>query len=487
MPLAVHTKPHDVYKTVAYAINKSGAIVIGGTIVSESPSDIAREILVVQPLNRDIKRQVYHGKLSIEKGMTLSDELWEVIVQDFRDAMGYEEHPFILPRHTDQDHDHTHPIWARTNEAGQCIHDSWDHYKAQTALREIEERYELPKLQFSWETSENAPSFAEVHRAESQQVEYEQGIRKTLPDPSIRKQLLALIQSHVQDTPPLPTVIERLQQNGVEVRAYLDLPKKGISFQLNGVKFKGSSLGRGYSFQGLQNHFQVTYEPECDDQRIVELTEQAGTTLETELEQTAIAPPQQDESEWQSVQQLMQPYQFPQALIHHLYQEQMIWLDRKKRLTFTERTLEDSKIHSLSLTTDNTWEETAPLLEHQDSSFWLVRGESIEKIVVASNPLDAIAAYCLEQNQPQAESTLYIAADRPEQIPTSLRNLAIYAAASNQVDSEHWLKQVNHKAQLIHLDHAQGWLSEWQRQQNQESTSLSVVSRTDSEQSQLEL
>ncbi|MCU0549135.1 MAG: relaxase/mobilization nuclease domain-containing protein [Leptolyngbya sp. Prado105] len=349
MPLVIHAKPRNVYKAVDYALNKPGSICVGGTIISESSAEVARELLLAQPLNRAVERHIYHGKMSVEKGRTLSDELWEVVTQDFRDGMGYDEHPFILPRHTDQDHDHVHPIWGRTNEEGVCVRDSWDYYKAQSVLRDIEERYGLPKLQFSWETAESAPSFAEVHRSEQQQAEYEQGIRDRPPDISVRQRLLSAIQVSASDQPSMPRFIECLQSQGIEVKVYFDRTPRGISFQLNEIKFAGSSLGRGYSFPGLQNYFQISYEPERDDTHIHQLIEspmsvQPQLALELDSigeDSSSQASPTGDR--WQKIQQIVQPPYSDHDLIHQLYHSQVLSSDKKKRLSLEERAFDDQE------------------------------------------------------------------------------------------------------------------------------------------------
>ncbi|MGG6267237.1 relaxase/mobilization nuclease domain-containing protein [Leptolyngbya sp. AN10] len=487
MPILVHNKPHHVYKALHYAVNKAGAVLIGKTLASETPADIAQEILQVQPLNENIERHIYHGKLGAKTGTALSNELWEVIAIDLSDGLGYEEHPYILPRHTDQDHDHIHVLWSRTNEDGICPHDSWDHYKSQVVLRDIAQRYGLPELEFSWEGIENAPSFAEVYRTEQQQTDYVQGNRDCPPEFSVRHQLLDTIKENVADQPRLPELIERLQNQDIEVRVNLNRP--GISFQLQGITFQGSSLGRGFSFNGLQKHFQVQYNPDEDNTEIEallnhpkssqtpELDLSSPATNESDHDTSRIQPSDQVQSDWTTIQTLVEPYQFQIRLIQQLYEATLLAIDQKKRLTFAARRLNGTGRSSIALNPDGTFESDDP--NEPESSFWITSAESANRIVVVDNPLEVIAAYLIEENSPEGNQTLYLAAAQAEQIPTELQShLQVYVSTSCNLPVREKIRTLVSVSQEIDPSHQNSWVGQWQiHQQTQrllESGSSSI-------------
>ncbi|MEP1079489.1 relaxase/mobilization nuclease domain-containing protein [Leptolyngbya sp. PL-A3] len=482
MPILVHTKPRNVYKALKYAISKPGAIIIAQTLASNAVSALAHEILLVSYLNRDVKRLLYHGKLAVEIGMSLPFEMWEVVIIDLSDGIGYEEHPYILPLHTDQEHEHVHLLWPRLNEEGICICDSWDYYKAQKVLREISKRYGLPELKFSWEVIENAPTFAEVYRADQQQAEYEQGLRDRLPDLSVRQQLLATIKESAADQPRLPEFIQRLQQEGIEVR--VDLSRPGISFKLHGVKFRGSSLGRGFSFHGLHKHFGVKYDSEQDDELITSLMERPFAVIETSPElytpsSNALLELPTDshhsyeanegsDVEWETVQTLMAPYQFHLEFIRQLYEDGLIAMSKKKQLAFGTRTLDGSDEGIVGLNANGEFENfDSP--GNPQSNFWLARSEQIDRLVIVDNPLEAIATYLMEADSPTVQGAVYLAVSNSEGIPVDwldeIEVVRLSVTCTQEVQNQ--VQALVPRSQKIDPGHAEGWVGRWKVQQEE--------------------
>ena len=359
---------------------------------------------------------------------------------------------------------------------GRCVHDGWDHYKAQTALREIEKRYSLPELQSSWDTIEKAPNISQVRRAEQQQSDYEQGLRDRPSDVSVRQQLLITIKESVAGQPRLPELVERLQDQGIEVKVNLSRP--GISFQLQNVKFQGSSLGRGFSFNGLQKHFQVQYDSDQDDAQIEELMQRPIPTAELNPEKSILtestesdfelihenpSTPNEKGTEWDTVQTLIEPYQFNIELIQRLYEEELLAADKKKRLVFGTRTLDDSEKSGLALNPEGTFE--AIDTNTPESSFWLARNEFIDRTVIVATPLEAIATYSIEEDNPEAGKTLYLAATHPSQVPRDLleQSETVYLSTSCCEAVQEAVNTASPNINLIEPDHENGWVGQWQK------------------------
>ncbi|MDX2214550.1 MAG: relaxase/mobilization nuclease domain-containing protein [Oculatellaceae cyanobacterium bins.114] len=475
--LATHSKPRDIYKTFAYDLNKSGAKAIGGNMAGEDLRELSQEILIAQPLNRRVQRPIYHGALSLPVGDYLSNELWNIIAQDFLDEMGFVGHPYQLTRHTDQDHDHIHFTAGRIGLNGRCVHDGWDHRKAEVTLRKIEQRYELPSITCSWDTLEVAPSFAEQHRYEQEQHAYEQGIRSIPPALSVRKQLLTAIQTYTQDAPTMPELVKRLQQGGIEVKINLKHP--GISFQLNNVKFRGYRLGRAYSFNGLQKHQRVSYIPGRDDEQIQQLMQQPAKSISTTTEATiGLLPnsdsqtllPERKDANWNQVkQQLVTQYQFPPELLDGLYHQGWLYADQNKRPVFVERSLDDDNYHGLTLNSHGILEATEPNLEHHlYSTFWIGDDDlPLQEAVIVEHPLEALAVYVLEKvNNPNSQPTLYLSADRPEQLPLNvLKDMErVYISVQCTDAIKTHLNQQVPQAVGIDPHHPQGWQGIWREE-----------------------
>jgi hypothetical protein len=526
MPIVSHSKSHDVFSTIQYIMEKPGAQNLGGSMLGETALELSQQIMLAAPLNRKVKRHLYVASVSMPLGHRLSDEVWQMVGFEFRELMGFQGHPYGLVRHTDRPHDHVHIFIGRIGMDGKCIKDGWDYYKAQSAMRILEKRYDLPQLQSSWETIEKAPNLSQIRHSKQQESDYAQGLRDRPSDLTIRNQLVATLKANVADQPRLPELIERLQDQGIEVR--VDLTRPGISFQVQGIKCRGSSLGRGFSFNGLQKHFQVKYDSQEDDAKIKELMERPVNIIESNPEATLLTEPTEDQidsnllnevtetdlelnllggaaevdveplsdepsfardpnSTWEQVQAQIEPYQFNIELIHWLYEAELLAIDKKKRLVFGTLTLDGEEPSSLALNEDGTFESMPP--QSPTSSFWLARNASVDRIIIVSDPLEAIATYSIEEGNIEAEKTLYLAASHPEQIPTDLleHTEQVYLSTSC---NETIAAIVNGSAphhELIIPDHEDGWLGQWQRLQRELNEEITQPEIQRDREAQLEL
>jgi hypothetical protein len=85
------------------------------------------------------------------------------------------------------------------------------------------------------------------------------------------------IDSVATDQPSFSDLLDRLQQLGI--RPVPSLQKNGrlngMSYEWNGVRYRGSELGRGFTASGLQRAKGVRYDPERDDSRLREAEKRA--------------------------------------------------------------------------------------------------------------------------------------------------------------------------------------------------------------------
>ena len=83
-------------------------------------------------------------------------------------------------------------------------------------------------------------------------------------------QLAQWIDEATHGQPSLPELIERLREKGV--RAIPSLQRSGrlngMSYEMAGLRVKGSRVGRAYTAQGLQERCGVRYDPDRDDARL---------------------------------------------------------------------------------------------------------------------------------------------------------------------------------------------------------------------------
>jgi len=248
-----------------YLHEKAGAELLGGTLVGETPRELSAEFRLSRRLNWRVKKAVYHASLSLSKTEHLEDNEWLAIAQDYLQGMGFEGCQYVVYRHTDQDHDHVHIVASRIRLTdGKTVSDSWDYRRSEQVIRKLEREYQLEPVVPSWEREKRALTTGECRFNERTGMA------------SIRERLQGMLDEVTQSQPTMVEAIAHLQQRGVNVKVWYTKAgqARGISYELDGVAFSGTKLGRAYTFPGLQKHRGVSYEPERDDSMIQSLMDE---------------------------------------------------------------------------------------------------------------------------------------------------------------------------------------------------------------------
>lgn len=307
---------NSVRATFRYAINREGARVIGGSAAPWVERDqlshnqlqavvrnATQKFMVSIDLNDRVKRSVGHTSISFPPGedlddqqlseycekylaaMILSSEQPELLKEfnetEFRKAVeDFREHElhkytYSIVRHTDEPHPHAHIVYSRINlETERSISTSFERYRSQQILRDLERQYDLTAVPNSWEVGRAAQSISQL------QKEATTGIV------SVQKRLQDLLENVGQRSATVTEFIENAQVEGIEVRMGFTRSgkSKGISYGLDGVAFSGNSLGTRYSFKhsdpGLCKAFDLDYSPERDNPKIQEICQRKPLSRE---------------------------------------------------------------------------------------------------------------------------------------------------------------------------------------------------------------
>ena len=246
----------DFKKLLKYLAEKEGAIQLGGNMIGHDPQILTREFQFTCRLNPQVKRPVYHASLSLAPDEFLEDERWCAIAQDYLKGMNFDQNLYVVFRHTDRTHDHVHIVASRVRLDGSCVHDGWDYRRSEALLRTLEQTYDLTSVKHSWELDTRSPTTGERRL-----------LAKT-GEQSHRVQLQQMIDSATLDNPTLPYCIERLQSEGISVKAKILPSNQGISYEFKGIHFSGTQLGKAYTFPGLQKYRGVSYEADRDDHHL---------------------------------------------------------------------------------------------------------------------------------------------------------------------------------------------------------------------------
>ncbi|NMG09753.1 relaxase/mobilization nuclease domain-containing protein [Brasilonema sp. UFV-L1] len=266
------TKGRGFRGLLNYLEASPGSQLIGGNMSGRNALELAREFKLSRQLNPEALKAVHHVSLSLAPGEKLDNDTWCEIAQKYILAMGYDCNQYAIYHHTQTEHDHIHIIASRIRlDNGKTTRDSWEYVRSEAIIRELEKEYGLQQTRGSREKLNRAPSSGQIRRMKREQEEYESGKRSIPPELPIKVQLQQAIDSVVQDHPPMPLMVARLQLMGIEVQAGFTRTgkSKGISFQMQGQAFSGTHLGPGYTFNGLAK--KTDYQPERDDSRIQQL------------------------------------------------------------------------------------------------------------------------------------------------------------------------------------------------------------------------
>jgi hypothetical protein len=241
--LVKHSKRHDPLGITQYVLGKPGAAVIGSTLACpDDPHAIAAEIRFSCAASKRLKLTTYHASLAVAPPERLSDALWHQVAQDYLAKMQYGLCPYLVVRHTDADHDHIHIVAGRLDlNRGKRVPDSWDHYKAETAARELEAEYDLTPTLSSWQTERKPPTVGMIrHEREAGQ-------------PAVKPELQDLIDDLSGQVDSLDEFAKRLDQAGVEMNLKpINETTVGLTYQFKGLYFSASQLGRAYTLNGLR-------------------------------------------------------------------------------------------------------------------------------------------------------------------------------------------------------------------------------------------
>ena len=246
-------KPATCDDSVNYLLGKPGAQLIASTMTGSSPRDYVAELeaSAAAAVSRHIKNPYFHGMLRVAPGESLTVEQWREISERFMIGMGFTDNMYLAVLHTDSNQPHVHFFASRVRDTtGRLVSDSWDFRRAMDLARRFEAEYGLRVVPFPPE-------------------------RRTIPGPldeeSAHRYLRAAIEQAAAGSPTVSELIERLADRGVEVRANVAHSGRvsGISFAYGSHLAKGSTLGRAFSWAGLQERLGVRYEPETDLQTLV--------------------------------------------------------------------------------------------------------------------------------------------------------------------------------------------------------------------------
>jgi hypothetical protein len=118
--------------------------IVGGNMAGRTAEELTREFGAVRRLRPDIEQPVWHCPLSLTKGETITDEIWDQFTRDLMIELEFDPDifPYVLILHDDE-YQHSH-LWAnRIGVDGSVWHGKWEAFKVIEACQRLEKKYGL--------------------------------------------------------------------------------------------------------------------------------------------------------------------------------------------------------------------------------------------------------------------------------------------------------------------------------------------------------
>jgi len=260
--IAKQIKGKDFYGLLAYHEKKSKegkGYFLDANIVHGKTVNMTKEFNLVRQLRPRLSKAVYHVSLNLPHTDNMTDKEFISMGWDYLQGMGFDDNQYIIYRHMDQEHQHIHIIANRVKFSGDLVSDSKDYERSEHLIRKLEKKYGLTELVDVELGKKSSPTKNELEKA----------IRTGKPP--IRFLLQQKIDEALSKSNDVSQFITEIKLKNVFPKFNVSKTTgrvTGISFKYQDVIYKGSTLGRRYSWNNLIKR--LDYEQDRDRAIILE-------------------------------------------------------------------------------------------------------------------------------------------------------------------------------------------------------------------------
>lgn len=257
----------DFAGVVFYALrpashHKTPPSVIGGNMDGSNAGELIAEFNATKALRPDVAKPVWHNSLRLPKNEALTDAQWSEIADDYMSRMGFSEtHLRCYVLHDDAAGQHIHIIASRIDlSSGKLYLGKNENLISTRIIQDLEQDYQLTRTKGP-KASPAAPSPKPKLKKSRNEMMIEKRTGELCPKGIIQNALNELLDTRqsitdfvqqlvAQNIRPIPNIASTGRMNG-------------FSFEYNGIAFKASQLGKGYSWSALQSR--IDYQQERDN------------------------------------------------------------------------------------------------------------------------------------------------------------------------------------------------------------------------------
>ncbi|HBN7305336.1 TPA: relaxase/mobilization nuclease domain-containing protein [Escherichia coli] len=242
--------------------HKTPPSVIGGNMDGSNAGELIAEFNATKALRPDLAKPVWHNSLRLPKNEALTDAQWSEIADDYMSRMGFSEtHLRCYVLHDDAAGQHIHIIASRIElSSGKLYLGKNENLISTHIIQDLEQDYQLTRTKGP-KASPAAPSPTPKLKKSRNEMMIEKRTGELCPKGFIQNALNELLNTRqsitdfvqqlvAQNIRPIPNIASTGRMNG-------------FSFEYNGIAFKASQLGKGYSWSALQSR--IDYQQERDN------------------------------------------------------------------------------------------------------------------------------------------------------------------------------------------------------------------------------
>ncbi len=239
-------------------MNRNLAEMLDTNFANVAQKSILQEVGMIRSLRPNLQKYFYHTSINFPPEEDLSNQKMVAIARDYLVQNGFNQHQYILFRHYDADHPHLHLLVNRIGFDGRVVSDSQDYARSEQTLRDLERKYQLTQV------------ISSKHALERAMTKNELEMMKRTGQPSTKMKLQVIVKSMLEQKPTVKDFIDCLEPRGIQLlfnQASTGFVS-GISYQYEGMVFRGSHLGNAYKWSTIKNS--INYEQERDRATIYE-------------------------------------------------------------------------------------------------------------------------------------------------------------------------------------------------------------------------
>ncbi|MEQ9938695.1 relaxase/mobilization nuclease domain-containing protein [Pectobacterium polonicum] len=256
--------------------------VIGGNMLGNEAGDLISEFNTTKTLRPDVVKPVWHNSLRLPKSEALTDAQWSEIADDYMARMGFSEtHLRCYILHDDAAGQHIHIIASRVSlAAGKLYLGKNENLISTRIIQQLERDYSLTRTKGPELVA--SPSPASPFPPSLSRKSPTQKPMGATPKPKKLSRNEAIMEKYKGELSPKSVIQEALEEllagkpsttefvTQLVARNITVVPNiastgkmNGFSFEYQGIAFKASQLGKGYSWSTLQD--KLDYQQERDN------------------------------------------------------------------------------------------------------------------------------------------------------------------------------------------------------------------------------